>query len=168
MVLSPVRKAFAHNQLPPSDHREHSSGHCSNEQSHRCCSSCKSWPSLRLRFCSHRFVVVFRSSSLRAMVRTRAVFVASRFVAVVSYSHALSNVRLMSLFGRCRSPQHHMIRLSFFSPPLCLLVHTTCFFPFSFHSFLNVVSANLPEDGVERMRVEDFFCFFIVCSPDHV
>ena len=114
VVLSPVRKAFAHNQLPPSDHREHSSGHCSNEQSHRCCSSCKSWPSLRLRFCSHRFVVVFRSSSLRAMVRTRAVFVASRFVAVVSYSHALSNVRLMSLFGRCRSPQHHMIRLSFF------------------------------------------------------
>ena len=114
VVLSPVRKAFAHNQLPPSDHREHSSGHCSNEQSHRCCSSCKSWPSLRLRFCSHRFVVVFRSSSLRAMVRTRAVFVASRFVAVVSYSHALSNVRLMSLFGRCRSPQHHMIRLSSF------------------------------------------------------
>jgi hypothetical protein len=36
----------AHEQLPLSDHRGHSSGRRSNEQSHRCCSSCKSWLSL--------------------------------------------------------------------------------------------------------------------------
>ena len=63
----------AHEQLPLSDHRGQSSGHCSNEQSHRCCSSCKSWPSLRLRFCSHRFVVVLRNSSLFRRMQTRRV-----------------------------------------------------------------------------------------------
>ena len=41
-----AQSVFAHDQLPLSDHRGHSRGHRSNEQSHRCCSSCKSWPSL--------------------------------------------------------------------------------------------------------------------------
>jgi hypothetical protein len=108
--LSPVRKAFAHNQLPPSDHREHSSGHRSNEQSHRCCSSCKSWLSLLLCFCSRCFTVVCRILSFADC--ERAVFVATRCLSLWSTAH--SNVRLMSLFGRCRSPQHHMIRLSSF------------------------------------------------------
>ena len=70
----------------------------------------------------------------------RIMFVATLFVAVVSCSDARSNVRLMSLHGRCRSPQHHMIRLSFclhrvafsfkshyllISPLHCLLIQVT-------------------------------------------
>jgi hypothetical protein len=114
LVLLPVRKEFVHDQLPLSDHRGHSSGHRSNEQSQRCCGSCKSWPSLRLCFCSRFFTVVCRISSLFRRLQTCRVCRFSLFIAVVSCIDARSNVRLMSLPGRCRSPQHHMIRLSFF------------------------------------------------------
>ena len=52
-----ARSATA-NALSDYMYRGPSSGHRSNEHSHRYCGSCKSWPILRLRFCSHCFVVV--------------------------------------------------------------------------------------------------------------
>ena len=134
LVLSPVCKDVAHDQLPLSDHRGHSSGYRSNEQSHRCCGSCKSYSSLRLRFWSRCITVVLRRASflpLLRRLRTCRVRCFSFWRCGQLCSHARSNVRLMSLIGRCRSPQHHHDSAYLLSPPHCLLIHTTC----SFHHF---------------------------------